>query len=168
MPVLVSWFDAARMDSNVDPTQPAPTRRAGSLRGAGRRSFLAGALRTLAGLATLPALERAARAAPPAPSAADPRTPPDEAYLGAWLARSDARRARALAREVDAALPGWLRLAGGERRLRAARRRFLDPARLARDLDAGRVLVVDGWVLARSEVAVAAYAHAQAAGSPRA
>jgi hypothetical protein len=49
--------------------------------------------------------------------------------------------------------------AGSERRVRAARRLLLDPSRIARDLDCGRILSVDGWVLARSEVALAVFAH---------
>jgi hypothetical protein len=122
-----------------------------------RRGFLVGALRALAGLAALRARPARASQAPlparPAPSARE------IARLGEWLAQREPGRARSLAAEVEAALPAWLRLAGSERRVRAARRLLLDPSRIARDLDCGRILSVDGWVLARSEVALAVFAH---------
>lgn len=124
-----------------------------------RRGFLLGALHALAGLAALrvgPARAAEARApARVAPSAHE------IARLGAWLARRDPHQASRLAAEVEAALPAWLRLAGGERRLRAARRLFLEPTRISRDLAGEHVLEVDGWVLARCEVALAAFAHAE-------
>ncbi|MGI9590835.1 MAG: hypothetical protein ACR2P8_05665, partial [Myxococcota bacterium] len=44
-----------------------------------------------------------------------------------------------------------------EARARAVRRRWLDAARLAAEFDAGDVVRVDGWLLARSEAAAAAY-----------
>jgi hypothetical protein len=135
-----------------------------------RRGFLVGAIRTLAALAWLRA--GAARASEPAAAGALPgRNGPgwhdgddggasEIARLGAWLARRDAPLARRLAAEVESALPVWLRLAGKGRRMRAARRLFLDPARIARDLAQARVQSVDGWILAHGEAALVAYAHA--------
>ena len=39
----------------------------------------------------------------------------------------------------------------------AVRDRLLEPARIAEELDRGDVMTVDGWVLPRSEAAVAIY-----------
>lgn len=108
------------------------------------------------GAAASGARARAPGSAPPLPS-----DPSDRriARLGAVLWREDPATARRLARLADAQLPAWLRLAGPSRRARALRPRLLAPARLAGELDRGEVLVLDGWVLARSEAAVAAWLH---------
>ncbi|MGH0030206.1 MAG: hypothetical protein ACQGVC_10475 [Myxococcota bacterium] len=125
-----------------------------------RRNFLLGTLRVAAGLALLrPTAAHAART--PGPLARPDLSTRRIAGLGERLAREDRPTAERLAREVAAELPLWLRLAGTRRRMQAARRLCLDPRRVAADLDAGRVLRVDGWILARSEVALAAWAHQQ-------
>ena len=109
------------------------------------------------------------RAAATPGSAQSSLTPSDRriAELGARLARSDPAAAGRLVRSVDTELPGWLRLTGARRRARVVRQRLLAPARVAADLDRGEVMSIDGWLLARSEVAAAAYLHGLRQREPR-
>jgi len=66
-----------------------------------------------------------------------------------------------LVREVEREVGSATRGPGGDP-ARLARETFLPPVRLRRDFDRGDVLVVDGWVLSRSEVAVCVYLYALA------
>jgi hypothetical protein len=89
------------------------------------------------------------------------RAPPSEAdrrlaELGARLAgeapETAAELADEVARHVRRGRPGTT--PGAQ-----ARARFLQRDRIARELASGAVVGVDGWMLARSEAAVAAYLH---------
>ena len=107
--------------------------------GVGRRGVLHG---LIAGVAVVLSRRRTA-AARTRPSDAERRL----AALGARLAREAPETAARLADEVA-------REVCGNRPTR-----LLRPDRIARDLAAGTVVSVDGWMLARSEAAVAAYLH---------
>jgi hypothetical protein len=65
--------------------------------------------------------------------------------------------ARRLAREVEAYVAVWCIGASCERRARIARARFLTRRRLGTEFARGDALLIGGWILARSEAAVAAY-----------
>lgn len=90
-------------------------------------------------------------AAPPDPSL----SPADRrlAALGARLATAGPATARRLARSVAREMPGV-------RSPRTIRRRLLAPARLRREAARGDVVLVDGWLLPRSEAALCAWLHA--------
>jgi len=81
------------------------------------------------------------------------------ALLGRRLAEGQPRLARGLASHVERQIA----LDGGRTtfasRAAAARRFFLRPDRLRREFDRGAVVSVGGWILARSEAAVCAWAH---------
>ncbi len=140
------------------PREAAAIQRAGLTSALPRRGFLAGLLCALGGAALL--RPPSARAAVARGSERPARSAGRIAALGACLARDDGPCAQRLVRATEAELPLWLRLASRRRRADAACRRLLDPARVARDLEREDVLCVDGWLLARSEAAAAAYLHA--------
>jgi hypothetical protein len=79
------------------------------------------------------------------------------ASLGRHLIANDPGRAEQLIRWVESQLPLWGRVAAPARRARIARERLLTARRLDRDFERHEVVVIDGWVLARSEAAVAVY-----------
>src|SRR6266446_1256666 len=80
------------------------------------------------------------------------------ARLGGRVAAVAPAVAEDLVREVEREVGSATRGRGGDR-ARLAREAFLRPVRLRRDFDRGDVLVVDGWVLSRSEVAVCVYLY---------
>ncbi len=87
------------------------------------------------------------------------------ASLGATLAAADPSGYRALRREAALGV-AFASLAPGSRsRAQRARSRLLDRTRIQADFARGRVVVANGWVLARSEAAAAAYLHALSNGS---
>jgi hypothetical protein len=75
-------------------------------------------------------------------------------------------QAHRLVRWVESQLPPWGRLLAPARRARIARERLLTPRRLDRDFASDRVVVIDGWVLARTEGAVAVYISNLSSPSP--
>jgi hypothetical protein len=79
------------------------------------------------------------------------------ATLGEQLLREDPATARLLARWVESELPLWARIASPSRRGRLAREHLLTPPRIGRDFERDETLTIDGWVLARTEAAVAVY-----------
>jgi hypothetical protein len=88
------------------------------------------------------------------------------ARLGERLAELDPAGARELARWAEGLLGG--NVAQRPRRVWAARARrtLADPARLGRDLASGQTVICDGWVLARSEAALAVALHQASAREP--
>ena len=82
------------------------------------------------------------------------------ASLGRQFASEEPLQARRLMGWVEAELPLWLRFSEPARRSRIARELLLTPRRLRRDFDRAEVVVIDGWVLARTEGAVAVYLNA--------
>lgn len=91
--------------------------------------------------------------------------PPDElcesdrliASLGRRLRSSEPATAACLSREVEARLPGWSAFASRRRRAALVRARFLNRRQRDADLEREEIVLVDGWVLARSEAAAAVY-----------
>ncbi len=79
------------------------------------------------------------------------------ASLGAQLGAEDPTLVESLRHEVESELPSWSSLASRRRRAGLVRERFLDRGRRNADLDREEIVVVDGWVLARSEAAAAVY-----------
>jgi len=78
---------------------------------------------------------------------------------GPFAARNpgDARR---IARWVEAQLPASRPPRGTGARAALVRAHLLQPARIAEELERDDVMMLDGWVLARSEAAAAIYLHA--------
>ena len=114
-----------------------------------RREFLA----ALASVLALPAAARALEPAGVELSASDRRI----ASIGRRIEREDAEAAAGLLREVEAQMPLRSAFVSPGRRARRAREHLLTPGRLAAELEAGDVVTADGWVLARSEGALATY-----------
>jgi hypothetical protein len=83
------------------------------------------------------------------------------ADLAADFARAHPEHARRIVRAVEASLPTGARFARPAHRVTLARARLLRARRVEAELAAGDVILLDGWVLARSEAAFAIYAHAQ-------
>jgi hypothetical protein len=79
------------------------------------------------------------------------------AALGRRFHAEDPELARRLAREVEAGVALWCVGASCERRARIARARFLTRRRIGAEFARGDALLISGWILARSEGAVAAY-----------
>ena len=79
------------------------------------------------------------------------------AALGRRFEAEDPVAARRLAREVEAQVGFWGLGTSCERRARIARARLLVRRRIGAEFSRGDVLLIDGWMLARSEGAVAAY-----------
>lgn len=79
------------------------------------------------------------------------------ASLGRKLAEDDPETAARLARLVAERMPALDALASAEERARAVRQQLLVGSRLAAEFDAGDVIVIDGWMLARSEATAAVY-----------
>ena len=79
------------------------------------------------------------------------------ASLGSHLRRTDPSAAKELLREVEEELPAFSPLISSRRRAGLVRERFLDRSRRNADLDREEIVVIDGWVLARSEGAAAVY-----------
>jgi len=79
------------------------------------------------------------------------------AALGRCFQAEDPELARRLAREVEAGIALWCIGASCERRARIARARLLTSRRIGAELARGDALLINGWILARSEGAVAAY-----------
>jgi hypothetical protein len=79
------------------------------------------------------------------------------ASLGRCLEEENPAEARSLLRWVEARLPAWASLAPRRRRAWIARERLLTRQRLDEEFERGDVILIDGWVLARSEGALAVY-----------
>ncbi|NRA02081.1 MAG: hypothetical protein HRU00_05700 [Myxococcales bacterium] len=79
------------------------------------------------------------------------------ATLGRQFKTEEPVRARRLIEWVEAELPPWGRLGTPARRARIVREQLLTSRRLAQDFERGDVVTIDGWVLARTEGAVAVY-----------
>ena len=107
----------------------------------------------LKGLTLLVALPPVACAAQQGLSESDHRI----ASLGRKLAEAEPELAAALVQRVAAETPGLDAGAAPAARARVVRRQWLGPTRLAAEFDAGDVVRIDGWLLARSEAAAAAY-----------
>lgn len=125
-------------------------------RGVARRSFLRSLLLSLAAFAAFPGSGRAAR------DARSPRAlPPADraiAALAVGFQHSQPAAAARIARSVAAELPPRVRwFASPEQKARQARAQLLAGARVAAELARGDVALLDGWVLARSEAALAVY-----------
>ncbi len=80
------------------------------------------------------------------------------AALGARLAAEQPALAHELARYVEQRIPQGDHLSAAQLATRA-RRTLLRAERHRREIDRGEVVIVDGWLLSRSEVAVCAYLH---------
>jgi len=79
------------------------------------------------------------------------------AALGRRFKAEDPELARRLAREVEAGVAFWCIGASCERRARIARARLLTPRRIGAEFARGDALLIGGWIVARSEGALAAY-----------
>ena len=88
------------------------------------------------------------------------------ASLGRQLAVQDAGAAALLASWVEEQMAARYAHASAGERARIARRQLLTRSRLTAEFDAGDVILVDGWTLARSEAAVAAYLDSLAREGP--
>jgi hypothetical protein len=84
------------------------------------------------------------------------------ATLGRQFAMEEPLQAHRLMGWVEARLSPWLRFTAPARRARIARELLLTPRRLSRDFDRADVVIIDGWVLARTEGAVAVYLNSLA------
>lgn len=118
-----------------------------------RRGFLLRSL-SLFGALVLPTLgirSPRADANPLLPSEREHRI----AALGRRIAERNPEQARRLLSWIQPQLPLRARLAPTSKRARSARETLLAPDRLHREFERGEVESVDGWVLARTEVAVA-------------
>ena len=87
------------------------------------------------------------------------------ARLGAAFVASHRDEARGIARAVEQALPRWHRFVDTRARTRLIEKHVLEPGRIARELERGDVMILEGWVLARSEAAAAIHWSLKATGS---
>ncbi len=129
-----------------------------SSRKVARRVFLRAAL-LLTSLAAAPRTSSAGNAAAPGSVPELGVRDRELALLAEELLRRRPDEAARVHAGVEAALPSRRRLFAVSRRARArlARQTLLAPDRIARELDRGDVVALDGWVLARSEAHFAIY-----------
>jgi hypothetical protein len=136
---------------------PQPTTHAWS-----RRGFL-GRLATAASFLLL-GRARAALASTQTDSHDSSLTESDRliaSVAGPYTAR-DPRAARRIARWAEAQLPASRRPRSAGASAALVRTHLLRPTRIAEELARDDVMMLDGWVLARSEAAAAIYLHALA------
>jgi hypothetical protein len=82
------------------------------------------------------------------------------ASLGGHLQAKDPELAFQLMAEAESEMPAWSSIASRRRRAGLVQDRLLDPSRRNADLDREQIVLIDGWVLARSEAAAAVYMNA--------
>lgn len=132
-----------------------------------RREFLAGMRAAGAGLLLFGPMASAVSASPRDLLSRERLSVSDRqiAGLGARFARQDPAAARELGQWAASQLPRRSEIFGVRRQAAAARARLLDRARLADEFAREEVVLADGWLLARSEVALAVHL-AHLAGGP--